>query len=51
MNGPYNYFLHLVVQVITLQLTCNYFFFHSSIWTAFNMVFIQEDVKHKINHP
>jgi hypothetical protein len=37
------YFLHLVVLATILQLTCNYFFFHSSIWTTFNIVFIQLD--------
>ncbi len=37
----YNYFLHLVVLTIILQLPLWLIFFSSSIWITFNMVFIE----------
>jgi len=30
------------ILMTTLQLICNYFGFHPSMWTTFNLVFIQE---------
>jgi hypothetical protein len=36
-------FLVLVIFATTLQLVCNYFSVHPSMWTTFSLVFIQEE--------
>jgi hypothetical protein len=41
-------FLVLFIFVTTLQLVCNYFGVHLSMWTTFSLVFIQ--VEHFISH-
>jgi hypothetical protein len=36
-------FLVLVIFATTMQLVCNYFDVHPSMWTTFSLIFIQEE--------